>query len=66
MTASLVVAGFPVDMLPVHPKMGALVEVSSEMASSVLAKKPDFRYFGSDRVRLVLLEIYLRLVVRPA
>jgi uroporphyrinogen-III synthase len=39
MTASLEAAGFPADIVPVHPKMGALVKVASEMASSVLAQK---------------------------
>jgi len=39
MTASLETAGFPIDMAPVHPKMGALVKVASDMASSVLAQK---------------------------
>jgi uroporphyrinogen-III synthase len=39
MTAALETAGFPIDMAPVHPKMGALVKVASEMASSVLAQK---------------------------
>jgi len=39
MSASLEAAGFTVDMLPVHPKMGALVKVASENALSVLAQK---------------------------
>jgi len=39
MSASLEAAGFTVDMLPVHPKMGALVKVASEKALSVLAQK---------------------------
>lgn len=39
MTASLEAAGFPVDIVPVHPKMGALVKVASEMAAVVLAQK---------------------------
>jgi len=39
MTASLEAAGFPVDMVPVHPKMGALVKVASEMAAAVLTQK---------------------------
>jgi uroporphyrinogen-III synthase len=39
MTASLEAAGFPVDIVPVHPKMGALVKVASEMAAVVLTQK---------------------------
>jgi len=39
MTASLEAAGFPVDIVPVHPKMGALVKVASEMAAAVLTQK---------------------------
>jgi len=39
MTASLEAAGLPVELIPVHPKMGALVKVASEMAAAVLAKK---------------------------
>ena len=39
MTASLGAAGFPVDMVPVHPKMVALVKVASEMANAALTKK---------------------------
>ena len=39
MTASLEAAGFPVDIVPVHPKMAALVKVASEMAAAALAKK---------------------------
>lgn len=39
MTASLEAAGFPADMVPVHPKMGALVKVASEMAAVVLTQK---------------------------
>jgi len=39
MTASLETAGFPADMVPVHPKMGALVKVASEMAAVVLTQK---------------------------
>jgi len=39
MSASLEAAGFTVDMLPVHPKMGALLKVASEKALSVLAQK---------------------------
>jgi uroporphyrinogen-III synthase len=39
MTASLEAAGFPVDIVPVHPKMAALVKVASETTAEVLAKK---------------------------
>ena len=39
MTASLEAAGFPADLVPVHPKMGALVKVASEMAATILAQK---------------------------
>jgi uroporphyrinogen-III synthase len=39
MTASLEAAGFPVDIVPVHPKMAGLVKVASEMTAAVLVKK---------------------------
>lgn len=39
MTASLAAAGFPVDIVPVHPKMAALVKVASEMTAAVVARK---------------------------
>ncbi len=39
MTASLEAAGFPVDIVPVHPKMAALVKVASEMADAAMAQK---------------------------
>ena len=39
MTASLEAAGFPVDIVPVHPKMAALVKVASETTAAVLVKK---------------------------
>lgn len=39
MTASLVAAGFPVDIVPVHPKMAALVKVASETSAAVVARK---------------------------
>ena len=39
MTASLETAGLPADLVPMHPKMGALVKVASEMAAGVLAEK---------------------------
>jgi uroporphyrinogen-III synthase len=37
MTASLLAQGFPVDIVPRHPKMWALVKAASEQASEVLA-----------------------------
>jgi uroporphyrinogen-III synthase len=39
MTASLEAAGFPVDIVPVHPKMAALVKVASEMAAAAMVQK---------------------------
>jgi uroporphyrinogen-III synthase len=39
MTASLKAAGLPVELVPRHPKMGALVKVASEMAAAILAQK---------------------------
>ena len=39
MTASLEAAGFPVDIVPAHPKMGALVKAASEMTAAVLVQK---------------------------
>ena len=39
MTASLEAAGIPVEIVPVHPKMGALVKAASEMAAAVLSQK---------------------------
>jgi len=39
MTASLKAAGLPAELIPVHPKMGALVKVASEMAAGILAQK---------------------------
>jgi uroporphyrinogen-III synthase len=39
MTASLEAAGLPVELIPIHPKMGALVKVASEMAATILAQK---------------------------
>jgi uroporphyrinogen-III synthase len=43
MTASLEAAGLPVEIVPVHPKMGALIKVTSEMSATVLEKKRDLR-----------------------
>ena len=39
MTHSLVAAGLPVDIVPVHPKMAALVKAASEIATTVLSQK---------------------------
>jgi len=39
MTASLEAGGFAADIIPVHPKMGALVKAASEAAASVVARK---------------------------
>jgi uroporphyrinogen-III synthase len=39
MTASLEAAGLPVDLVPAHPKMGALVKVASETAAAALVQK---------------------------
>lgn len=39
MTAALEAAHLPVDIVPTHPKMAALVKASSEMAPAVILKK---------------------------
>ena len=39
MTASLVAHGFPVDIVPRHPKMWALVKAAGEQASAVLSEQ---------------------------
>ena len=39
MTACLQAAGIPVEIVPIHPKMGALVKAASEMAPAILARK---------------------------
>jgi uroporphyrinogen-III synthase len=39
MTTSLISAGFPVDIVPNHPKMGSLVKAAAESAAEVLARK---------------------------
>jgi uroporphyrinogen-III synthase len=39
MTASLEAAGLPADIVPVHPKMAALVKAASEMAGATLVRK---------------------------
>ena len=39
MTAALEAAGIPVEIVPAHPKMGALVKAASEMISAILVQK---------------------------
>jgi uroporphyrinogen-III synthase len=39
MTATLESQGFPVDIIPAHPKMGALVKAAAESATAVLSVK---------------------------
>ena len=39
MTGALVAAGLPPDIVPVNPKMGALVKAAAEEAANVLATK---------------------------
>ena len=39
MTAWLEAAQFPVDIIPIHPKMGALVKAASEMTATVVKRK---------------------------
>ena len=39
MTAALEAAGIPVEIVPVHPKMGALVKATSDMAPGVIRHK---------------------------
>jgi uroporphyrinogen-III synthase len=39
MTASLEAAGLPVELIPIHPKMGALVKVASDTAATILTQK---------------------------
>ena len=39
MTATLESQGFPVDIIPAHPKMGSLVKAAAEAAAAVLAVK---------------------------
>ena len=39
MTAALESAGIPVEIVPTHPKMGALVKAASEMTAAILVKK---------------------------
>ena len=45
MTASLEAAHIPVEIIPMHPKMGALVKAASEAAEAVLAQKRGSRDF---------------------
>ena len=39
MTAALEAAGIPVEIVPTHPKMGALVKAASEMTGRILVQK---------------------------
>jgi len=39
MTATLEAAGLPADIIPVHPKMAALVKATADLAAEVLARK---------------------------
>jgi uroporphyrinogen-III synthase len=39
MTAALETAGLPVEIVPAHPKMGALVKAASEMTAAILLQK---------------------------
>jgi uroporphyrinogen-III synthase len=39
MTAALEAAGIPVEIVPAHPKMRALVKAASEMTSAILVRK---------------------------
>jgi len=39
MTAALEAAGIPVEIVPAHPKMGALVKAASEMTAAILVQK---------------------------
>ena len=39
MTAALQAAGIPVEIVPAHPKMGALVKAASELTAAILVQK---------------------------
>lgn len=39
MSAALEAAGIPIEIVPAHPKMGALVKAASEMAAAVIVQK---------------------------
>jgi len=39
MTAALEAVGIPVEIVPAHPKMGALIKAASEMTAAVLVQK---------------------------
>jgi len=43
MTANLLAAGIPVDVVPIHPKMAALVRAASEMAGEVIVRKSPYK-----------------------
>ena len=46
MTEALEAAGLPADIVPIHPKIAALVKVSADLAAATLARK---RGFGVSR-----------------
>ena len=39
MTTALDAAGIPVEIVPAHPKMGALEKAASEMTAAILVQK---------------------------
>jgi uroporphyrinogen-III synthase len=39
MTSALEAAGIPVEIVPAHPKMGALVKPAAEMTAAILVQK---------------------------
>ena len=39
MSASLIAAGIPVEIVPVHPKMAALVKAAAEMSAHIIKQK---------------------------
>jgi len=43
MTAALDAQGLPVDIVPDHPKMGALIRAASDLSATVLAQKRETR-----------------------
>jgi len=48
MTAALEAAGILVEIVPAHPKMGALVKAASEMTAAVIVqKRATFDFVGS-------------------
>jgi len=43
MTAMLDAQGLPVDIVPDHPKMAALIRAASDLSATVLARKRETR-----------------------